>query len=288
MKRKLPVILAILLVFLLAGCAPSALSGNLTGNTAPHILSKEEAKEIVFTHANVKAADVTDVDIELDEENGSIYYDLEFDHENKEYDYRVDALSGNILYDKAEPKEAAPQPADTKPAEQAPAETKPASTTTKKKIGVTKAKNAAFKHANVKASDAWDVEVDLDTENGKLVYEVSFDAGGYDYDYDIDAYTGKVLNHKKEKDDDRQAAAKATVLVSPTSKKTIGVDAAKSAAFKHAAVKSGKARDLEVELDDEKGSLLYEVSFDAGGYEYSYDIDAYTGKVVRSEKERND
>ena len=63
------------------------------------------------------------------------------------------------------------------------------------------AKNAAFKHAKVKASDAWDVEVDLDTENGKLVYEVSFSAGGYEYDYDIDAYSGKVLRSEKERDD---------------------------------------------------------------------------------------
>ena len=89
---------------------------------------------------------------------------------------------------------------EEKPAETKPTETKPA-TTTKKKIGVSAAKKAAFKHANVKSSDAWDVEVDLDTENGKLVYEVSFDAGGFDYDYDIDAYTGKVIRSEKEKDD---------------------------------------------------------------------------------------
>ena len=38
-------------------------------------------------------------------------------------------------------------------------------------------------------------------ENGKLVYEVSFNAGGYDYDYDIDAYTGKVIRSEKERDD---------------------------------------------------------------------------------------
>lgn len=213
MKRKLPVIIAILLVLFLAGCASgNPASGNVE-NTAPHFLTKDEAKEIVFAHAKVKEADVLDLEIELDEEDGAIYYDLEFDHAENEYDYRVDALSGKILYDKAEPKETVPvdakpaetapteaQPAETKPAEEKPAETKPA-TTTKKKIGVAKAKNAAFKHANVKASDAWDVEVDLDTENGKLVYEVSFSAGGYDYDYDIDAYSGKVLRSEKELDD---------------------------------------------------------------------------------------
>ena len=294
MKRVLTVVVSLLLIFSLVGCVPSTPASNADENTTPHILTKEEVKQIVFTHAKVEEAAVSELEVDLDEEDGAIFYDLEFDHENTEYDYRVDALTGKILYDKAEPKEAIPQsaepqPEETKPAEQKPAETKPASTTTtKNKIGVTKAKNAAFTHAGVKSSDAWDVEVDLDTENGKLVYEVSFDAGGYEYDYDIDAYTGKVLNHKKEKDDDSKVAAQTKVLVSPTSKKTIGTAAAKSTAFDHADVKSANVRDLDVELDNEKGIMQYEISFESGSHEYDYDIDAYTGKVLRHEKERND
>lgn len=219
MKRKLPVIIAILLVLSLAGCATGTPAGTTPENTAPHILTKEEVKAIVLAHAKVEEAAITALDVDLDEEEGEIFYDLEFDHENTEHDYRVDALSGKIIYNKAEPKEALQQPAETQPvnaqpeetqpAEETPAETKPKEekptatktpTSSKKKIGVAAAKKAAFKHANVKASDAWDVEVDLDSENGKLVYEVSFDAGGYDYDYDIDAYTGKVVRSEKEKD----------------------------------------------------------------------------------------
>lgn len=212
MKQKIPVIIAIILVLALAGCASGNLAGNHmastpTENNTLRLLTKAEVEELVFTHANVPSADVVDLEIDLDEEDGTVYYDLEFDYGTNEYDYRVDALSGKILYNKSEPKETdvqtvASQPTETQPAETQPAETKTNTTTsTKKKIGVTKAKNAAFNHAGVKASDAWDVEVDLDTENGKLVYEVSFDAGGYEYDYDIDAYTGKVIRHEKERND---------------------------------------------------------------------------------------
>ena len=39
-----------------------------------------------------------------------------------------------------------------------------------------------------------------DVENGKTVYEVEFESGLYDYEYDIDAVTGKVLKSKKELD----------------------------------------------------------------------------------------
>lgn len=213
--KKWTVLLAFLLVLTLVGCASGTPAITPTEAATPHILTKEEVQQIVFSHAKVTAADVLELEVDLDEEDGAIFYDVEFDDKNNEYDYRVDALSGKILYDKAEPRETVPaptetQPDPTEPAQEPPAQTQPADTkpaepkpsaTGKKKIGVTAAKNAAFQHAGIKASDAWDVEVDLDTENGKLVYEVSFDAGGYAYDYDIDAYSGKVLRSEKERDD---------------------------------------------------------------------------------------
>lgn len=43
--------------------------------------------------------------------------------------------------------------------------------------------------------------IELDTENGVMVYEVEFKSGGYAYDYDIDAKTGKILKNEKEQDD---------------------------------------------------------------------------------------
>ncbi len=63
------------------------------------------------------------------------------------------------------------------------------------------AKAQAFTHAQVNENQVSDLVVELDKENGRLYYEVSFDAAGYEYDYDIDAYTGKVLRHQKERND---------------------------------------------------------------------------------------
>ena len=44
----------------------------------------------------------------------------------------------------------------------------------------------------------------------------------------------------------------------------------------------------EAKLDTEDGVLVYEIEFEAGGYEYEYDIDAASGAVVKFEKERDD
>jgi hypothetical protein len=71
-------------------------------------------------------------------------------------------------------------------------------------IGNDKAAEAAFRHAGVKSSDVSELEVDFDYEQGKMVYEVEFNADGFEYEYDIDALSGDVVkSHREAIDDDK-------------------------------------------------------------------------------------
>jgi uncharacterized membrane protein YkoI len=70
----------------------------------------------------------------------------------------------------------------------------------KKYIGKKAAIDAALSHAGLKRSEVRDLQCELDRENDIMVYEVEFESGLYDYEYDIDATTGKVLKSKKELD----------------------------------------------------------------------------------------
>ncbi|MCD8218205.1 MAG: fibronectin type III domain-containing protein [Clostridiales bacterium] len=67
-------------------------------------------------------------------------------------------------------------------------------------IGTTKAKSIALTDAGVTESKARDLEVEQDKENGVVVYEVSFDYNGYEYDYTIHATSGKILEKEVERD----------------------------------------------------------------------------------------
>lgn len=60
------------------------------------------------------------------------------------------------------------------------------------------AKQAALKHAELDEAQVSDVEIDLDRDNGKLVYEVNFKHGQTEYDYEIDAETGDVISSNKD------------------------------------------------------------------------------------------
>lgn len=69
------------------------------------------------------------------------------------------------------------------------------------KITREEAKSIALNHAGLKEVDVRGLEIELDYEKGVHVYEVSFESGKYDYDYDIDAYTGAVKFSEKDFDD---------------------------------------------------------------------------------------
>lgn len=62
------------------------------------------------------------------------------------------------------------------------------------------AKDAALRHAGLDETQVRDVDIDLDRDNGKLIYEVDFNSGDTEYDYDINAETGEVISADKSKD----------------------------------------------------------------------------------------
>ncbi len=66
------------------------------------------------------------------------------------------------------------------------------------KITKDEAKKIALKDANLKENEITNFEIELDRENNTLVYDISFDKGTEDYDYHIDANSGKII--KKDKD----------------------------------------------------------------------------------------
>ena len=44
---------------------------------------------------------------------------------------------------------------------------------------------------------------------------------------------------------------------------------------------------LDIELDKERGSKVWEIDFEHGNMEYSYDVDSETGAITKVERERD-
>ena len=65
-------------------------------------------------------------------------------------------------------------------------------------ITAEEAQTAAYTHAGVSAGDVVQLEIEFDSEDGLMVYEVEFYAAGIEYDYDVDARTGEVVKFSRE------------------------------------------------------------------------------------------
>ena len=130
-------------------------------------------------------------------------------------------------------------------------------------------------------------EVDPELDESPAHYEVEIRSQtGEEFEYKVDAYTGAILESKREAADGTEVPV--VQPSKPAASGDIGYAKAKSVALNHAGVSEGKAYDMDIELDDEDGRLIYEVEFKSGNMEYSYEINAATGAILKHEAELDD
>ncbi|HFI0393606.1 TPA: PepSY domain-containing protein [Streptococcus suis] len=135
------------------------------------------------------------------------------------------------------------------------------------------AKTIVLKDLGLKANQVRFKEVDFE----KGIYEIDVLANNVEYDYDIQASTGKILKKKSKTLAPKKTTAQPTQPKKTTVAVTISMEQAKNIALKDAGLAANKVRFKEVDL--EKG--VYEVDFVANNLEYDYDINGLTGKIIK-------
>lgn len=247
-------------------------------------ISPDEAIDAALKHAGVSRENAVMFGApSLDEDNGKVHYDVEFGYNGFEYDYEVAVADGSVL--KAE-KEAERVKVSENESVSANPEV-PVSKENKSNnnnngyISVEAAKQKALDDAGVKAEDAVFLKAYYDSDDIVPHYDVKFEANGYEYEYEVKASDGAIL----EKDVDKEIKP---VNKAPASNEYISEDKAKSIAFDHASVKAADVKFSKAELDRDDLIVHYDVEFISGKYEYEYEINAETGKIIASDKEYND
>ncbi|MDD5986465.1 MAG: PepSY domain-containing protein [Eubacteriales bacterium] len=69
------------------------------------------------------------------------------------------------------------------------------------RIGIDKAKQIAVSHAGIALSEAAFQKAKLEKDNGRTEYEIEFYHEGIEYDYTVDAASGKILEYDIDRDD---------------------------------------------------------------------------------------
>lgn len=154
-------------------------SGGTGGSASSGRITAERAKEIALEHAGLSAEDVVFVNAKLGWDDGRAEFEVEFYSGNTEYDYDIDAVTGEIIsYDQDIDGYAIPS--------QPPAADY---------ISEARAKEIALADA---PAGAIVVKCKLDRDDGRMVYEVELRSGAVEYEYEIDAVTGSILSREMD------------------------------------------------------------------------------------------
>ena len=259
-----------------AGSPSSSVSAGIAGSAGSDAyIAADDAETAALTDAGLTADAVRGLHSRLEYDDGRAVYDVEFWTDTDEYDYEIDAVSGNILSVDRDAEAYAPPAASS-----APTTTVTAGGGSQPDSGaITEdaARQAALDHAGVAEADAQFLHTKLDRDDGRTVYEVEFWANGSEYDYEIDAASGEILAF--DYDTEHSAASGA-------GEAALSAEDAKRIAFAHAGVAEADATRLKVESDHDDGRFVYELEWEIGPVEYEYTIDAASGEILSFESDR--
>ena len=165
------------------------------------------------------------------------------------------------------------------------------------RITVEEAKEIALNNANLTSDNVSFVRTEFDSENGIEKYDIEFNYGNKEYDYEINAIDGKIIGYDEDIEDyninNNEGTNNATENQqqnnSSQNQQQIGgtteitVDQAKEIALSNANLTSNQVSFIRSEVDIDNGIKKYEIEFNYNGKEYNYEIDAGTGNILSYE-----
>lgn len=165
----------------------------------------DKAKAAAFANAGVKEAAVRDLEVELDVERGIMVYEVEFKANGTEYEYDINASNGEVVHldkniddDRYEEQNKKPVSVEKPGNSGAATGNTPSSA---ELISAEKAKALALEHAGLKSAEVVFEKTELDEDDGIWEYDVEFRKGNIEYEYEIDAKSGKILKAERDIDD---------------------------------------------------------------------------------------
>ena len=210
--KKNKMLIVIIAAVLIAGIGFGAGMMVKSSVASGAALSADEAKQIALSSVGVSAEKATFTKEVLDEG----IYEIDFYTESNEYDFEVDADTGAIVDREVSPRDLslpehdehqaaeAEQPYSeateeaTQPVQpEEPAQPATQSSNDNDVIGVAAAKEIALNHAGVGSASF--SKAHLDYDDGIRVYDIEFVAGDREYDYEINAHTGAIIEHDVER-----------------------------------------------------------------------------------------
>ena len=163
-----------------------------------------------------------------------------------------------------------------------------------KQVTIDQAKEIALNHANLTSDQVSFIRAESDLDNGVKKYDIEFYHGNKEYDYEVDASNGAIIkydydieynNQNSNQDNNNQSINQGINQNNLNNEGSISEEQAKEIALKHAGLANDQVSLKRVELDFDNGVQVYEVEFYYNNVEYSYEINANTGDILKYEQD---
>ena len=150
------------------------------GNNTSSAITKDQAKSVALKDAGVAESDTQFIWVKEDYDDGRAVYDVEFFANGTEYDYEIDRSTGKIISSDFDIEHYSPNNGNT------------GGTV----ISADKASSIAL--AKVPGATANDIRIHLDRDDGRQIYEGEIYYNRMEYEFEIDASTGTIIEWSVE------------------------------------------------------------------------------------------
>jgi len=174
----------------LGGWAAGGVESSTSASDSSTYIGEVAAKAAALEHAGLAESEVTYVEVKLDYDDGRTVYDIEFYFGNAEYDYEIDAYTGDIWsfdYDIEDYTIAAADSTQSTVAQDSSTH-----------ISLDEAKSIALTRANLTTEQVTYTEASFEYDDGMAVYQIDFISGGMEYEVEINAVDGTIVEYDVE------------------------------------------------------------------------------------------
>lgn len=154
--------------------------------SAKRYIGEEKAVELTFDFCGLEPEDVHHLQTSMDYNNGKVTYEVEFYKDEYKYEYELDATDGDLLEWETEWKRADLLAAEL---EELDRENKIQGISDEEVLSI------AAKHAGIDPGDIIFYKISPDYELEEECFEVEFVTAENEYEYKIDAATGKIIEY---------------------------------------------------------------------------------------------
>ena len=217
--------------YIAAAAAAMMVLGALTGCGSGRDIGRDAALEAALNDAGVNESDTTRLKVSEDRDDGRKIYEIRFDVAEKEYDYEILASDGSVISSDIETNENYAAPSDGTASQNGTAAqdgaagqnntsdtnaaqsqnsaqgNSGASSNTQQNSGAGNANVAISMEdaigialARVEGATEQDIRIELDYDGGRYKYEGEIIHEMIEYDFEIDANTGTILEWSVERD----------------------------------------------------------------------------------------